>query len=62
MGARATRAGLVAAIETVRDFPTGVLPPVSFARGQHGGNRASVVIRPDRSGGIVVLGDWRAPR
>ncbi len=62
MGARATRAGLVAAIETVRDFPTGVLPPVSFARGQHGCNRASVVIRPDRSRGIVVLGDWRAPR
>jgi ABC-type branched-subunit amino acid transport system substrate-binding protein len=62
MGARASRAGLVAAIETLRDFPTGVLPPLSFGRGQHGGNRASVVIRPDRGHGIIVLGGWRAPR
>jgi ABC-type branched-subunit amino acid transport system substrate-binding protein len=62
MGVRASRAGLVAAIETLRDFPTGVLPPLSFGRGQHGGNRASVVIRPDRGYGIVVLGGWRAPR
>ncbi|WP_315832139.1 ABC transporter substrate-binding protein [Bradyrhizobium prioriisuperbiae] len=62
MGARASRAGLIAAIETVRDFPTAVLPPVSFGRGQHAGTRASVMIRPDNSRGIVVLGDWRAPR
>jgi hypothetical protein len=62
VGARASRAGLVASIETLRDFPTGVLPPLSFARGQHGGNRASVVIRPDRGYGIVVLGGWRSPR
>jgi ABC-type branched-subunit amino acid transport system substrate-binding protein len=62
MGSRASRAGLVAAIETLRDFPTGVLPPLSFGRGQHIGNHASVVIRPVRSHGIVVLGDWRTPR
>jgi ABC-type branched-subunit amino acid transport system substrate-binding protein len=62
MGARASRAGLIAALETLHDFPTGVLPPASFGRGQHGGNHASVVIRPDRSHGILVLGGWRAPR
>jgi mono/diheme cytochrome c family protein len=62
MGARASRAGLIAAIETLRDFPTGVLPPVNFGRGQHGGNRASTVIRPDRSHGVMVLGGWRIPR
>ena len=62
MGARASRSGLVAGLETLRDFPTGVLPPLSFGRGQHAGNRASVVIRPDRGHGIVVLGGWRAPR
>lgn len=62
MGGRASRAGLIAALETVRDFPTGVLPPVSFGRGQHGGTRASAVIRPDKSGGIVALGGWRVPR
>jgi ABC-type branched-subunit amino acid transport system substrate-binding protein len=62
MGGRASRAGLIAAIETLRDFPTGVLPPVNFGRGQHRGNHASVVIRPDRSYGIIVLEGWRAPR
>jgi len=62
MGARASRAGLIAAIETLRDFPTGVLPPVNFARGQHGGNPASVVIRPDGNRGLIVLGGWRTPR
>jgi mono/diheme cytochrome c family protein len=62
MGARASRAGLIAAIETLRDFPTGVLPPLNFGRGQHTGNHASLVIRPDRRQGIIVLGGWRAPR
>jgi hypothetical protein len=62
MGAHASRTGLIAAIETLRDFPTGVLPPVNFGRGQHSGNHASAVIRPDRSKGIIVLGGWRAPR
>jgi hypothetical protein len=62
MGARASRAGLVAAIETLRGFPTGVLPPLTFSGGQHAGNHASVVVRPDRSRGLVVLGDWRTPR
>jgi ABC-type branched-subunit amino acid transport system substrate-binding protein len=62
MGARASRAGLIAAIETLRDFPTGVLPPLSFGRGQHNGNHASVVIRPDRKYGMTVLEGWRAPR
>ena len=61
-GARASRAGLVAAIETLRDFPIGVLPPVSFWRGQHGGSHASVVVRPDRSSGIIMIEGWRAPR
>jgi ABC-type branched-subunit amino acid transport system substrate-binding protein len=62
MGARASRAGLIAAIETLRYFPTGVLPPLSFGQGQHRGNHASVVIRPDRKYGMIVLGGWRAPR
>ncbi len=62
MGARASRAGLIGAIETLRDFPTGVLPPLNFARGVHTGSFASVVIRPDRNRGMVMLGDWRTPR
>ncbi len=62
MGARASRAGLIAALETLRGFQTGVLPPLSFGRGQHVGSRASVVVRPDPARGLVVLGDWRTPR
>jgi hypothetical protein len=62
MGARASRAGLIGAIETLRDFPTGVLPPLTFSRGVHTGSFASVVIRPDPRGGMIVLGGWRTPR
>jgi hypothetical protein len=62
MGARASRAGLIAAIETLRGFPTGVLPPLSFSPGQHAGNHASIVVRPDKARGLIVLGDWRSPR
>ena len=62
MGARASRAGLIGAIETLRDFPTGVLPPLSFSRSAHIGSFASVVIRPDRSRGMIMLGGWRTPR
>src|SRR6185437_6804867 len=33
MGARASRAGLMTAIESLRDVQTGVLPPLNFDRG-----------------------------
>ena len=62
MGGHASRAGLVAALESLRDFPTGAAPPQNFGRGQHIGSRAGVVVRPDRDGGIIVIGSWRAPR
>jgi hypothetical protein len=62
MGARASRAGLIAAIETLHDFPTGVLPLLNFGRSLHIGSFASVVIRPDRSRGMMMLGGWRTPR
>jgi hypothetical protein len=62
MGARVSRAGLITAIESLRDFPTGVLPPLNFDRGQHVGSHASIVIRPDRSRGMMTLGGWRTPR
>jgi hypothetical protein len=61
-GARASRAGLIGAIETLRDFATGVLPPLSFSRGAHIGSFAGVVIRPDRSRGMIMLGGWRTPQ
>jgi ABC-type branched-subunit amino acid transport system substrate-binding protein len=62
MGARASRAGLIAALETLRGFATDDLPPLSFGRGQHTGSRASLVIRPDNLRGLMVVGGWRTPR
>jgi hypothetical protein len=62
MGAHATRAGLIAAIETLHRFETGVLPPLDFARGSHTGSFASIVIRPDRSRRVIILGGWRTHR
>jgi ABC-type branched-subunit amino acid transport system substrate-binding protein len=62
MGARASRAGLCVAIESLHDFPAGAVPPQGFGRGQHTGSRASVVVRPDGKDGIIVIGGWRAPR
>jgi len=62
MGSRPTRAGLLAALETLRDFPTGVLPPLGFSHARHLGTTAAVVVRPDHSRGMVVMRDWRTPR
>jgi hypothetical protein len=58
MGARASRAGLLAALGTVRDFMADGLPPLNLGPGP----RASLVIRPDETRGFVVLGGWRTPR
>jgi hypothetical protein len=46
----------------LHDFPTGVLPPLNFTRGVHTGSFASVVVRPDRGRGVVMLGGWRTAR
>jgi len=62
MGARAGRTALIAALETLRDVQTSVLPPLSFSRGQHIGTQASIVIRPDPGRGMIALGSWRTPR
>jgi len=59
MGARPTRARLVAALETLQDFPLAGLPPQSFGRGRHVGTRASMIWRPDAGPQGVA---WRVPR
>lgn len=61
-GSRVSRAGLIAAIEGLHDFTTGVLPPLNFSKTQRVGSRASIVVRFDRARGRVALGSWRAPR
>jgi ABC-type branched-subunit amino acid transport system substrate-binding protein len=62
MGARASREGIVAALETFNSFHAAVLPPLSFRRGQHVGTRSSLVFRAGDGGRFVVLGPWREPR
>jgi len=59
MGARPTRARLIAALETLQAFPIAGLPPQSFGRGRHVGTRASLVQNLDV--GQQVAG-WRVPR
>jgi ABC-type branched-subunit amino acid transport system substrate-binding protein len=58
MGARPTRARLIAALETLQDFPVTDLPPQSFGRGRHVGTRASVVL--NSAGGRTAV--WRVPK
>jgi hypothetical protein len=62
MGARASREGIVSALETLNSFHAGVLPPLSFRRGQHVATRTSLVFRAGHRGRFVVLGPWREPR
>jgi ABC-type branched-subunit amino acid transport system substrate-binding protein len=62
MGARTSREGIVAALETLNSFRPAVLPPLSFRRGQHVGTRSSLVFRAGDGGRFAVLGPWREPR
>jgi ABC-type branched-subunit amino acid transport system substrate-binding protein len=49
-GARPTRRGLVAALESVSDFETGVAPPLTFGAGRHTGVLGAwlVTMHPER--------------
>ncbi|MHC2282139.1 hypothetical protein ACVME8_008782 [Bradyrhizobium diazoefficiens] len=38
------------------------MTPLNFDWGQHVGSHASIVVRPDRSRGMMTLGGWRTPR
>lgn len=58
-GRRLDRAGLVAALESLRDVRTGVLPPIGFAPGRHDGIAGAAVVSFGEDGRPVFLSDWQ---
>ena len=56
-GPELTREKLIAAIETMGDFQTGVVPPLSFGPGKHGGSN-KFGIAQWQNGKLVVLEGW----
>jgi ABC-type branched-subunit amino acid transport system substrate-binding protein len=62
-GRQTSRTGLVSAIEKLRDFRTGVLPPLTFGPNNRVGATGSYVvgIDPDKTR-IVPLSEWLAPK
>jgi hypothetical protein len=58
-GARLTRAAFVGALESLRDFKTGVAPPLSFGANRRIAIRGAVLTRYDpEQGRRVPVGDW----
>lgn len=53
-GRRLNRAVLVNTIEQLRDFKTGVAPPVSFGPGHHIGAHSSYIVRIDTASGQYI--------
>jgi ABC-type branched-subunit amino acid transport system substrate-binding protein len=62
-GRQTSRAGLISSIEKLRDFRTGVLPPLTFGPNNRVGATGSYVvgIDPDKTR-IVPLSEWLAPK
>ncbi|HEU0215282.1 MAG TPA: ABC transporter substrate-binding protein [Stellaceae bacterium] len=58
-GRRLDRAGLVAALENLRDVRTGVLPPMGFAPGRHDGIAGAAVVGFGEDGRPIFLSDWQ---
>lgn len=52
-----TREKLIAAIETLKEFQTGVVPPLTFGPGKHGGSN-KFGIAQWQGGKLVVLEGW----
>jgi ABC-type branched-subunit amino acid transport system substrate-binding protein len=62
-GHRLSRDGLVRELERLRDFDTGVLPPLSFAPGRRVGSAGAVILAVDgTSGGLVPVSAWSPPQ
>lgn len=56
-GTDLTREKLIASIETLNDFQTGVVPPLTFGPGKHGGANKFGIARW-QDGNLVVLEGW----
>jgi hypothetical protein len=58
-GRRLSRAGLVVSIEQLRDFKTGVLPPLTFGPNRRLGVAGAYVVGVDSANGrLTALSDW----
>jgi hypothetical protein len=56
-GRRLTRESLRSGIEAVRDFQTGLVPPLTFAPGRTAGSRGAYIVSVDEMH-IRPIGDW----
>lgn len=56
-GANPTRESLVAGLETMKDFQTGIYPPVTYAADRHDGNNGAVIVRA-QNGQWLPVTDW----
>ena len=54
-GPNPTRPGLIRALESLKDFKTGIYPPVTFSPAKHDGNSGGIVVQ-DRKGAWVPVG------
>ena len=60
-GRQISRAGLIGSLEQLRDFATGVMPPLTFGPSRRVGARGCYVVRADADDmRYVALTDWRA--
>ena len=56
-GANPTREGLIAAMEGMKNFPTGIYPPVTYSADRHDGNNGAVIVRA-QNGIWVPVSEW----
>ena len=56
-GPNPTRESLVAAIEAMKDFATGIYPPVTYGPDRHDGNNGAVIVRA-QNGQWLPVSEW----
>ncbi len=58
-GANPTRDGLVKAIESLKDFDTGIYPPLTYAADRHDGNHGAVIVQA-QGGKWNTVSEWQS--
>lgn len=56
-GPNPTREGIVAALEGMKNFSTGIYPPVSYGPNRHHGNSGAIIVKA-QSGQWVPVSEW----
>lgn len=60
-GPNPTRENLVAAMEGMKDFPTGIYPPVTYGPDRHDGNNGAVIVRA-QNGQWIPVSEWETTK